>query len=65
MKQISLVINYDLPSTPEDYFHRIGRTGRAGHTGKAVTLATPDQNDEVRAIQKSMNETLVRSKQYA
>jgi len=39
--QIELVINYDLPHDPEIYTHRIGRTGRAGATGKAVTLVTP------------------------
>ncbi|MDQ2985608.1 MAG: DEAD/DEAH box helicase [Armatimonadota bacterium] len=65
VKQISLVINYDLPATPDDYFHRIGRTGRAGQTGKAVTLATPDQSADVRAIQKAMKEPLVRSHRYA
>jgi ATP-dependent RNA helicase RhlE len=65
VKQITLVVNYDMPATPEDYFHRIGRTGRAGHTGKAITLATPDQNDSVREIQKAMKEPLLRSKQYA
>ncbi len=65
VKQISLVINYDMPATPEDYFHRIGRTGRAGHTGKAITLATPDQNADVREIQRAMKEPLIRSKQYA
>jgi ATP-dependent RNA helicase RhlE len=65
VKQITLVINYDMPATPEDYFHRIGRTGRAGHTGKAITLATPDQHNDVREIQKAMKEPLLRSKQYA
>lgn len=35
---VSVVINYDLPEHPEDYIHRIGRTGRAGHTGKAISL---------------------------
>jgi superfamily II DNA/RNA helicase len=37
---IDLVVNYDLPMQPEDYVHRIGRTGRAERTGKAVTLVT-------------------------
>ena len=35
---VSLVINYDLPERAEDYIHRIGRTGRAGHTGKAISF---------------------------
>ena len=38
ISDISHVINYDLPSTYEDYIHRIGRTGRAGKTGKALTF---------------------------
>ena len=41
ISQIELVINYDLPHDSEIYTHRIGRTGRAGATGKAVTLMTP------------------------
>ncbi|MEK6193899.1 MAG: DEAD/DEAH box helicase, partial [Deltaproteobacteria bacterium] len=40
--RISHVINYDIPSTPEAYIHRIGRTGRATHTGEALTLITGD-----------------------
>ena len=39
---VSHVINYDLPSTYEDYTHRIGRTGRAGRTGKALTFIPAD-----------------------
>jgi ATP-dependent RNA helicase RhlE len=54
VKEISVVINYDVPEHPEDYVHRIGRTGRAGATGKAVTLATPEQNRDVRDIEKLM-----------
>lgn len=49
---IELVINYDLPSTPGDYVHRIGRTGRAGMSGRAISFATPDQHQEVREIEK-------------
>lgn len=51
---IELVINYDLPTNPEDYVHRIGRTGRAGMAGRAITLATPDQRGEVRIIERLM-----------
>ncbi|TPP59773.1 putative ATP-dependent RNA helicase DDX52 [Fasciola gigantica] len=39
-KGVSMVVNYDLPPTKEDYIHRVGRTGRAGHRGKAITLWT-------------------------
>lgn len=49
---IELVVNFDLPSVPEDYVHRIGRTGRAGQPGKAISLATPDQQRDVRDIER-------------
>ena len=52
VKDISLVVNYDVPNSPEDYIHRIGRTGRAGKSGVAITFATPDQHDEIRGIEK-------------
>lgn len=52
VKGIELVINYDLPDDPENYVHRIGRTGRAGLKGRAITLATPDQGNDVRNIEK-------------
>lgn len=48
--RISHVINYDIPSTPEDYIHRIGRTGRATQSGEALTLVTGEDNLMVRAI---------------
>ena len=52
VKGIELVINYDLPDDPENYVHRIGRTGRAGLKGRSISLATPDQGDDVRNIEK-------------
>jgi ATP-dependent RNA helicase RhlE len=52
VKEIGLVVNYDIPQNAEDYVHRIGRTGRAGASGKAITLATPEQKSEVRDIEK-------------
>ena len=55
---IALVINYDLPSTSEDYVHRIGRTGRAGKNGHAISFATFDQESEVRDIEDLMNTSL-------
>jgi ATP-dependent RNA helicase RhlE len=48
--QISHVINYDIPSTPEAYIHRIGRTGRATRSGEAFTLVTREDKDMVHAI---------------
>jgi ATP-dependent RNA helicase RhlE len=51
VKNIELVLNYDLPENAEDYVHRIGRTGRAGMSGKAISFATPDQGSMVREIE--------------
>ncbi|MBX3112238.1 MAG: DEAD/DEAH box helicase [Fimbriimonadaceae bacterium] len=58
VKDIALVVNYDVPDNPEDYVHRIGRTGRAGAEGKAVTFALPDQHADVRGIEKAMDARL-------
>ena len=52
IKGVSHVVNYDVPWHPDDYVHRIGRTGRAGATGKAFTLATPDDAEAVANIEK-------------
>jgi len=49
---ITHVINYDVPRTPEDYVHRIGRTGRMDATGDAFTLASPEEHEEVTAIER-------------
>jgi ATP-dependent RNA helicase RhlE len=52
VKGIELVINYDLPENPEDYVHRIGRTGRAGMSGQAISFVLPDQGSKVREIER-------------
>ncbi|MBL9214248.1 MAG: DEAD/DEAH box helicase [Opitutaceae bacterium] len=49
---VSHVINYDVPANPEDYVHRIGRTGRAQAVGDAFTLATPEQAGDIKAIER-------------
>lgn len=49
---ISHVINFDLPMVPEDYIHRIGRTGRAGTSGIAVSLVSPEDREKLRDIEK-------------
>jgi len=54
---IELVVNYNLPDNSEDYVHRIGRTGRAGLTGKAISFATPDQLKDIRSIERVINKT--------
>ena len=51
IEHISHVINYDVPSAPEVYIHRIGRTGRAGREGVAITLAEPREHRFLRNIQ--------------
>ena len=58
VKDISLVLNYDVPENPEDYVHRIGRTGRAGASGLAITLACPEQHRDIRDIEKLMGATI-------
>ena len=62
VKGIELVVNYDLPDNAEDYVHRIGRTGRAGATGHAISFATPDQRGDVHGIERLMRKTLPQSK---
>lgn len=52
IKGLGLVINYDLPETASDYVHRIGRTGRAGESGKAISFAMPDQRSKIRDIER-------------
>jgi ATP-dependent RNA helicase RhlE len=49
---VSHVINYDVPLTPEDYVHRIGRTGRMNAAGDALTLVSPEERDEANAIER-------------
>jgi ATP-dependent RNA helicase RhlE len=55
---IELVLNYDLPENAEDYVHRIGRTGRAGLGGHAISLATPDQRRDVMDIERLIKKQL-------
>ena len=55
---IELVVNYDLPDNSEDYVHRIGRTGRAGLMGKAISLVTPDQRGDVTSIERLIRKTI-------
>ena len=55
---IELVINYDMPGNSEDYVHRIGRTGRAGKTGHAISFATNDQRGSVKNIERFMKTKL-------
>ena len=58
--QISHVINYDIPNTPDAYIHRIGRTGRAARTGDAFTLAADEDRSMVRSIERVLGAPLER-----
>ncbi|MFO1083364.1 MAG: DEAD/DEAH box helicase [Reyranellaceae bacterium] len=57
---MSHVFNFDVPFSPEDYVHRIGRTGRAGKTGHSFTLASPSEGDLVQAIEKLIGTSIPR-----
>jgi ATP-dependent RNA helicase RhlE len=60
IKDISHVINFDVPQHPEDYVHRIGRTGRAEASGDAFTIVSPDEEPYVKRIERFINKTLPR-----
>jgi superfamily II DNA/RNA helicase len=55
---ISHVINFDLPMVPEDYIHRIGRTGRAGSTGIAISLVCPEDREKMTGIERLIGRRL-------
>jgi ATP-dependent RNA helicase RhlE len=58
IKELPYVVNYELPNIPEDYVHRIGRTARAGSTGKAISLVSPDEAPYLRDIVKLLGRDL-------
>jgi ATP-dependent RNA helicase RhlE len=60
VSQISHVVNYDIPDTPEAYVHRIGRTGRAAKSGDAFTMVTSEDSIMVRTIEKKLGAPLER-----
>jgi ATP-dependent RNA helicase RhlE len=57
---VSHVINYDVPNAPEDYVHRVGRTGRAGNQGKAITIVAPVDELSMRAIERLTGQAVKR-----
>ena len=57
---VSHVINYDVPAAPEDYVHRVGRTGRAGNQGKAITIVAPVDELSMRAIERLTGQAVKR-----
>jgi len=54
IKFLPFVVNYDLPRSPKDYIHRIGRTGRSENPGEAISLITPEDQQHFKIIQKKM-----------
>ena len=58
ISNLPYVINYDIPGIPEDYIHRIGRTGRAGVSGIAISLVSPDEKKYLRAIEKLIKQKI-------
>jgi ATP-dependent RNA helicase RhlE len=60
IKELPHVINFDVPGQPEDYVHRVGRTARAGLTGTALTLVTPEEERGLRAIERVVGRRIER-----
>jgi ATP-dependent RNA helicase RhlE len=58
IKELPHVVNYELPNVPEDYVHRIGRTARAGGTGSAVSLVSPDETSLLRDIERVLRRSI-------
>ena len=60
VEELGHVVNFDVPVAPEDYIHRVGRTGRAEATGEAYTFYAPDEEGEMRAIERAIGRQLPR-----
>jgi len=60
IKELPFVVNYELPNVPEDYVHRIGRTGRAGASGVAVSLVAPDEMGLLKDIERTIRKSIER-----
>ena len=58
--QLPHVVNFDLPAVAEDYIHRIGRTGRAGLSGEAISLVCPEESGLLAAIEKLLKKSIPR-----
>lgn len=58
IEQLPQIVNYELPQQAEDYVHRIGRTGRAGNAGEAISLVSPDETAQFKAIEKFLKKKI-------
>lgn len=56
--EVSYVLNFDVPNSPDDYVHRIGRTGRAGESGRAITFVSPDEISSLRDIEHFLDNVI-------
>jgi len=62
VEALGLVVNFDVPHLPDDYIHRVGRTARAEATGEAYTFVSPEEEGDLRAIERHMGKALPRQK---
>src|ERR1043165_8776422 len=60
IEELSHVVNFDVPNVPDDYIHRVGRTARAAATGDAFTFVAPDEEQDLRAIERAVGRALPR-----
>src|SRR5713226_7051171 len=60
VEALSHVVNFDVPNVPDDYIHRVGRTARAELTGDAITFVAPDEENDLRAIERAISKRLPR-----
>ena len=60
IEQLPQVVNFDLPNIAEDYIHRIGRTGRAGQSGTAISLVCNDEFDDLKGIERLLQKLITR-----
>ncbi len=60
IQKLKYVINFDIPNIPETYIHRIGRVGRAGENGTAISICEPEENAYIRGIENLSNKKIVK-----
>ena len=62
ISELPQVVNFELPDVPEDYVHRIGRTGRAGADGQALSLVSDDESKQLKQIERLIKQKIQRQK---